>query len=364
MPFEEIEEKFGEINYNGEKKKKKKKKNKKKKNKENITIGLNMSNDKKEIIENKEKENMNIALSKDENCNKKGHVDQTKENKAIEPPLKNLQDVKNNNNQAFEIGKEDDIFSQKDLSLEEKVNLLIKISNTQRMNLHYQETKLQSQEEKLLNQEEKLLSQEKELLFQKELLKNKDDKIEFLSEQIKGLKVESIKNAKVIRNYKQGMDDINHKVLKINNELRLIQSRDVFKNIVDLFCKALGIDTKRRYDYKIPILQKAIAKLKIIKQIKAQLIKFFEIVLFNLKNSNKNAHTLYLDQEILAQIFPIIDPKNELIDLKQSLENGRTNKLLHDLAVNRDINFEKKQILYDEEEKIIDTVKGIKDLIG
>ena len=45
------------------------------------------------------------------------------------------------------------------------------------------------------------------------------------------------------------------------------------------------------------------------------------------------------------------------------LEKGKLNDLLRQLAVNRNENFNNKSSFIEEEEKIIDSVKGIKDIL-
>ena len=91
-------------------------------------------------------------------------------------------------------------------------------------------------------------------------------------------------------------------------------------------------------------------------------MQFFEKIYFDLQFSNKNAHSIDLSQPIIEQVFTIIDPKMELINVKNKLSNGKINNLLKQSGFNRLINFNNKTKLRLEEEKIIDSVKEIKDI--
>ena len=117
------------------------------------------------------------------------------------------------------------------------------------------------------------------------------------------------------------IDLLNSELIDVKTEITLIKFRDVIKNIIDLFCKALNIDLYF-YKDKIDLLKKIIPKKELKQEIKKQLVEFFDIILNHLDDSNTNAHSLDLDQDILAQLFSLIDPKDELKTLREGLEKG------------------------------------------
>ena len=65
-----------------------------------------------------------------------------------------------------------------------------------------------------------------------------------------------MKYNKIIRNVKSDLIAVKKESIKLNNELRLIQLRDVFKNIIDLFCKAYQISQEEYYIDKIIQIKK------------------------------------------------------------------------------------------------------------
>ena len=169
---------------------------------------------------------------------------------------------------------------------------------------------------------------------------------------------------KTIRNVKHKLEDLSIKSIKFEYELRLIQSRDAIKNIIDLFSKALGVKQDISYNDKIFAIKEIIFKKRIKGfNIEKDLVIFLEKIYRYLNFSNRNAHSLNLEQPILDQIFDYIEPNNNLKELKKKLEEGNMNNLLKDLAKNREKNFNNKYKLIEEERKIIDKVKGIDDLI-
>ena len=138
--------------------------------------------------------------------------------------------------------------------------------------------------------------------------------------------------------------------------------RDVFKNIIDLFCKAYQIRQEEYYIDKI-IQIKKINQQQIMKEDeKIQLNKFFEKIYFELKPSNKNAHSIDLSKSIIEQWFIYVDPNKELEIVRQKLLKGNINELVKELAFNRINNFKNKNKFRMEDEKIIDSFTGKNDI--
>ena len=95
---------------------------------------------------------------------------------------------------------------------------------------------------------------------------------------------------------------------------------------------------------------------------KIQLNKFFEKIYFDLQSSNKNAHLIDLSKSKIEQLFIYVDPNKELEIVRQKLLKGNINELVKELAFNRINNFNNKNKCRLEDEKIIDSSTGIKDI--
>ena len=142
----------------------------------------------------------------------------------------------------------------------------------------------------------------------------------------------------------------------------MIQLRDVFRNIIDLFCKAYKINLDDFYVNKILQIKKKITKQWIKEDEKIELNKFFDSIYIDYQFGNKNAHTIDLSQSIIDQVFANIDPKNEFGKVKMKLMKGNMNDLLKKCALNRINNFDKKAELYKNEQKILESVSKISDI--
>ena len=95
---------------------------------------------------------------------------------------------------------------------------------------------------------------------------------------------------------------------------------------------------------------------------KIQLNKFFEKIYFDLQSSNKNAHLIDLSKSKIEQLFIYVDPNKELEIVRQKLLKGNINELVKELTFNRINNFNNKNKCRLEDEKIIDSATGIKDI--
>ena len=338
-------------------------------NENNKTIENSVTEDRKEINGNNIEENTNCVLLKDENSNEeKGKLSEFKEIKIAS--LKISKDDKEDHllketkkadeNVIFPLGKE--------LSLEEKLNQLIEIMKIQQLNQNFQKQIIQSLSGELQRQKEKgkyeIESLSRELQRQKE--KGKYE-IESLSRELQEQKemVKSLKDEheNAINNHRKEINRINCELIVIKNDLESIRLRDSIKDIIDLFCKALNIDYNYYYHDKIDLIKIKINEMKLDQVLKDQFFKFFDKIMNDLDDSNKSAHTLDLDQDILAQLFLIIDPKDELKILREKLQKGNLEKLLHQLAENRNTNFKNKIEFNNREEIIYNFVTCIADLV-
>ena len=217
-------------------------------------------------------------------------------------------------------------------------------------------------------QNEKIKDLERELECHKKDVEKQNEKIKDLERKLECHKKDAEKQKKeyqkTIRNVKHKLEDLSIKSIKFEYELRLIQARDAIKNIIDLFSKALGVEQDISYNDKIFAIKEIIFKKRIKGfNIDKDLVIFLDKIYRYLNFSNRNAHSLNLDQPILDQIFDYIEPNNNLKELKKKMEEGNMNNLLKDLAKNREKYFNNKYKLIEEERKIFDKVKGINDLI-
>ena len=180
--------------------------------------------------------------------------------------------------------------------------------------------------------------------------------------QIKEMKANIKKSKTIIKNTKNNFEKLTKDSIKIENELKSIKLRDVFRNIIDLFCKAYQISLDYNYITKFVEIKIKISKQPIKEDEKINLINFFEKIYFKYQFGNKNAHTIDLSQSIIDQVFAYIDPKNELGNVKIKFDKGNMNSLLKKNAFNRLNNFNDKIKFQKEEEKIFDSVSKISDL--
>ena len=325
------------------KNKNKKRNKKRKKNQEKNDQVTNHNNNINEIklpektFEHQTNENVHNSKNKDaserQNKSKEIDNDQDKKNQYFE--IKGIENFK-------EIKEANDI-SQGEISLKDIINQFASsISKLSEDNREYKK-KIDA----LLDENEKFKIEINGL--KKEISKNKN-------------KHEKYK--RIIKNMKSNIEEISNKSIKLDNELKLIQLRDSFKNIIDLFSKAFDISQDDSYINKITMIKSKLKQQKKLDAVrKEELCNFLEKIYFNMQFSNKNAHTIDLGKPILKQIFSYIDKKDKFQNLIIVLEKGKLNDLLRQLAVNRNENFNNKTLFIEEEEKIIYSIKGIKDIL-
>ena len=185
--------------------------------------------------------------------------------------------------------------------------------------------------------------------------------VEEMKNEINVLKKWKKKTKKTVKNLKTKNIKLEGDLLEIQNELILIQLRDVIKNIIDLFCKAYNISLDLCYIDKYVEIKKII-KLKVRKEEQFELCNFFEEIYTKWFLSNKNAHSIDLSKPIIQQLFARIDQNGEFRNVQDRLSRGKLNDLLYKLGVNRNENFNDKAKLRKEEEKIFDDVNNIGDI--
>ena len=249
--------------------------------------------------------------------------------------------------QVDELYEKDKIITRQINELNEKV----KIKTSQINELNEKDEIITSQINELNKNDKIITSQINEL--------NKNDKI--IANQIKEMTAYIKKSKKIIKNMKKNFVRIEKDSIKIKSELQSIQSGDVFRNIIDLFCKTYQISLDYNYITKIFEITNKISKQWINEDEKIKLIDFFEKIYFNY-TGNKNAHTIDLSQSIIDQVFAYIDPKNELENVKIKFKKGDMNSLLKRLSLNKFNNFNDKANFLMEEQEIFESISEISDL--
>ena len=354
--------------------------------------------------ENKEKSNeiKNIEKEK-QSINKKNNKKKTKKNKNMESSKINLtaQDIKKEEEDEVEYQIEESQIKESQVKKSQKnyggkANEKKEIFNEPQLNKIESSNTIESQEniiknllEKMANFERVIANNEQQYkedianLEQqhKEDIANLDEKIDKLEKQYKediddlkqklaNLEKDAIENSKKYKNVKKSIENLkknlretNFKIIDLEQELRLIQIRDPFKNIIDLFCQALKINQEYSYKNKVDEIKNAIMLMKLTEDKRDNMLYFFSKIYYILNIDNFKAHTIDSDKPILSQIFSYIDPSGKLNDLRISLEKGKINALLKTLLLNRINNFNNKKVYFEEEKKTIESVTNYFDLV-
>ena len=344
LPPLETEEK---IQYNPVSKSKRKRKKKKKIEQNNTEINIeNKAKEENEIqkIKKEEKGKLEIntsdnIINKDNNKNKeKEEAQKKKDNQKTELQKNGKTEIKLQypDNKPKVSNSEE----EKNQSLIDK--LFDQIEELKRAN--------DELKEKVNELEEKDLQKTKQI----ELLKNEDLQ---KTKQIDEMKETITKHSKRHKNTRKDLIEVKKNSIKLNTELRLIQLRDVFKNIIDLFCSAYNLSQDGYYSDKVLDIILKINKQGMKEDEKIKLKKFFEKIHSHLKFSNENAHNIDSSISIIEQVFIYIDPQNELDDVKIKFKAGTIDDSLKSLSNNRLNNFNNKTKFRMEEEKIINSAK-------
>ena len=147
-------------------------------------------------------------------------------------------------------------------------------NNNWKLDSKFQENNIEKKNEAQINELQRIKSIKETQVKQDDIYKKMEIQNETQNEKIKDLERElecHKKDAekqkkeyqKTIRNVKHNLEDLNIKSIKFEYELRLIQTRDDIKNIIDLFSKALGVEQDISYNDKIFTIKQIIFKKEI-----------------------------------------------------------------------------------------------------
>jgi uncharacterized coiled-coil protein SlyX len=371
MSAEETQEKINKHEKSEGKSKKAKKKRRK---------NINVVNVEKNFEDNKIQEQNQLKteslIKKDKDKREKKFEIQRGNNFIIKENIKNKviegtqKDGVNQKNELQQKTESINISNDpKSASLQEQYIQLSSLVKNLEFQMNELKEKENKKEEKIIKLVEKINELEEEDNKNKKRINELEIKDTKNETQISEMKMVIMKHKKkhqkykkMIKNIKRDLLDVKKDSLKINNELRLIKMRDVFKNIIDLFCNAFQIDQEAYYIDKILDIKKKIKNQKMKEDEKIQLITFFEKIYFDIQFSNKNAHSLDLSQSIIEQVFIYVDPDKELNNVKIKLMKGNVNEFLKKLAYNKINNFNNRIKCKLEEEKLIESATEINDL--
>ena len=209
------------------------------------------------------------------------------------------------------------------------------------------------EENKNLNKKDEL----KEAQINNLIEENKNNKAE-----IKEMKENDKIRKKRMQNIRKNLLKIEKDLIMVKYELDSIKFRDIFRNIIDLFCKAYNISQEFYYADKIIEIKTKISRQPMKEDERNKLFNFFDKIYFDYQYGNKSAHSIDFAKSIIDQVFVFIDPKNELEIVKMKLMKGKLDNLLKKFVFNRLNNYNNKAKLRNEEQGILETVSGISEL--
>lgn len=186
--------------------------------------------------------------------------------------------------------------------------------------------------------------------------------IDEMTKDITAYKKKIKKHEKSFKNDQAEILKLKQNSKKQENELKLIKLRDVFKNIINIFCKAYNISMDLSYFQKIQEITKNIPRKKGKEEEWRLLNKFWSDIYLNCQLSNKNAHTIDYTLSIIDQVFEQVDPNGDMKNVKEILLKGNIEDILKKLAYNRMHNFDKKLKFKEEEKKIMESVNGLNNI--
>lgn len=167
------------------------------------------------------------------------------------------------------------------------------------------------------------------------------------------------------------INDLEISIIKINGNLKLIQSRDALKAFLDYCLIGLKINEKF-YNYeektkailrKIDLFQKEpIYDSKILNNF----LEIFKNIYIMIKKGNKLAHKVNLDESIIQQIIDITIKKDEILSyagFKNKFNEINTDTILKSMIENRDKNFFDTDTFNKKQEKIFERIQNIEKIL-
>ena len=230
--------------------------------------------------------------------------------------------------------------------------------------IHSSDKSLEAMEKKFEKEMESMKKHfNQELKKQKEINDNLVEEVKNLKKKITSNKKKCKKLEKSSVFFQKALEETSNKYETLDYEINLIRLRDPIKNIIDIFSKSLKVPLDLTYNLKTEEIKARIVSKKFKGVSHKDLKDFFNKIYAEFIGANENAHSIEGGKAILNQIFLYLDPTNRLKALKEALEKGKLDSLLTELAEKRRNSYINKKSFVEEEQKVIDNVNDINDLI-
>ena len=328
-----------------------KKKRKNKKNKKNKKIQKTKNDEIKEEEQKQEK--------------KKEIKEEQKEEKAIDNPILNKISFVNVENEKLDSKNEDMAKAIKTLtenmnllksSLEnEKQSQTEKITNLEnqldqtKSELEETKNKLQKNTQELNKAKQKLKSYSLEITEAKNVLKSN-------SIEMKGLNLKVSSNLKTI-------NSLRNELIRIKDDLKLVQSREGFKALIDYFYHGLNFGQSTSYKNKIILICTKLKQSKMKNEVvKYQIINFLKEILERLISGNLTAHKFDLNKSVIDQIFCFVN-KNYFREIFNIIKTSNADIIIKELITKRDEFFYDKNKLEENEAKIYEKIPELESTL-
>ena len=163
---------------------------------------------------------------------------------------------------------------------------------------------------------------------------------------------------------KEKIEMIN-KINELNNILTLIKLRDSIKFLIDIFHKALANNNYGNYyqkSEKICELASINKKLMVIDNI----TDFFDTLIWNVDNSNDEAHEIKSNELLIEKLFYYIDPLKKYDNIKKILNVSKIEELLKshiECKSKNYYNFDFENYM-KEKKNILCKIKNLNDILN
>ena len=146
------------------------------------------------------------------------------------------------------------------------------------------------------------------------------------------------------------------KLSRVEDKVNLIQSRDAIKAFIDFFYQGLNCSEPISNEERVKLIVKKLNNKQNIGKIDSSLLSMINNLLHNcdekLKLGNDFSHKLDKTEDVLNQIFKIIDPNNAFDKVKDKLIKVKAHDIISKLINVRESSYFNKSKLFEEEKAI------------
>ena len=346
-----------------------KKKRKKRKNKKNKKIEKEIQQTKKDEIKEEEKKQEK----------KKEIKEEQKEEKDEENPILNKISFVNVENEKLDNKNEDMAKTIKTLT--EDVNLLKLSLENEKKSQTEKITNLANQLDQTKNELEGTKSElegtKSELEETKKKLQKNTQELNKTKQKLKSYSLEKTETKNVLKSNAIKINGLNLKVssnlntinslknelIRIKDDLKLVQSREGFKALIDYFYHGLNFGESTSYKNKIILICTKLKQSKMKNNIvKYQIINFLKEILERLNSGNLTAHKFDLNKNVIEQIFSFVN-KNNFRDIFNKIKTSNADIIIKELITKRDEFFYDKNKLEENEAEIYGKIPKLESTI-